>query len=356
MDINSPNSNRNTKRRLVKQLWTRWEHGSDPVRVYETGDSGRLYEYDGEFYESARQLLKKIHGRSYHHTFEQYFRIDDPKGHEGQDKQTRERPSVFALWGRKGESRPSKLESKPRTRAPKTRNSDSKVKSGGEKLDSKEEEGLVQGLVESFEQNFAEISGAEQARKQQAERLEAGLGIDLVNRGHEVRKLLFAGFRGMMAAKGYDPEDVLQEIYKGLLTRNAGKCPWDGKKSTFGYYVTMVCRCVLTNYHRKMSRRLDREHVELDEGLFGGGDMAGGSAELAHDALVGWLRDPEHGGDTVEGRLAVDVMPLLAAGCTRKEIVGQLGVSESAVTKATAHLRKWSREWAEEIGVQLRKK
>lgn len=87
------------------------------------------------------------------------------------------------------------------------------------------------------------------------------LGIDLNKRGHEVRKLLFAGFGAKMARGGYDPDDVLQEIYRGILARNRGKCPFDERKSSFGHYVHMVCECVLANYHRKESRRLEFEQV-----------------------------------------------------------------------------------------------
>jgi len=325
--------------------------------VYETCDSERVYEYGGEFYESARQLLKEIHGRSYHHTFEQYFRLEDVSLDRG-------KPSIFDVLGLKsgsgsvgGGSRSKKLTSESfgvgRNASFGVR-ADIRGGKGRSKQGGKADETLVRGLAETFSEDYEDIRKA-RALTALATSPRDGKGIDLAGRGHEVRKLLFAGFRGMMAAKSYDPEDVLQEIYKGLLTRNAGKCPWDGEKSTFGYYVTMVCRCVLTNYHRKMSRRMDREHVELNESLYGSGGMAGGSEEMAHEALVRWLREGEHGGGSVEGELAVKVMPLLAAGCTRKEIVGQLGVSENSVAKATAHLRKWSREWAEEIGVVLRK-
>lgn len=80
------------------------------------------------------------------------------------------------------------------------------------------------------------------------------LGIDLEKRGHEVRKLFYAGFARRVAARGYDPEDVLQELYKALLIRNAGKCPWDPQKSSFGHYVHMVAGCIISNYNRKFGR------------------------------------------------------------------------------------------------------
>lgn len=80
-------------------------------------------------------------------------------------------------------------------------------------------------------------------------------GIDLEARGHEVRKLFYAGFGRKVIRMGYEPEEVLQEVYKGLLVRNSGKCPFDPEKSSFGHYVHMVCAGRVANYHRKHSRR-----------------------------------------------------------------------------------------------------
>ena len=90
------------------------------------------------------------------------------------------------------------------------------------------------------------------------------LGIDLHKRGHEVRKLMYAGFGLRIARSGYDPEEVLQEVYRGILVRNQGKCPFDARKSSFGHYVHMVIECVLNNYHRKEQRKRTHELVGLE--------------------------------------------------------------------------------------------
>lgn len=79
-------------------------------------------------------------------------------------------------------------------------------------------------------------------------------GIDLAKRGHEVRKLFFAGYGRRVLRYGYDPEDVLQDIYQGILVRNRGKCPFDPNKSSFGHYVHMICGCIVSNYRRRYSR------------------------------------------------------------------------------------------------------
>lgn len=167
----------------------------------------------------------------------------------------------------------------------------------------------------------------------------SGLGIDLSRRGVEVRKLLHAGFGLRMARAGYDPEDVLQEVYRGILVRNRGKCPFDVRRSSFGHYVHMVIECVLSNYHRRESRHRTAECSWED--------MPEGRREAASDGVgdvgareaVGWsdasspgrfddtdamalstLSDLVWGaladGDVTEreARLALGVLPLVQAG------------------------------------------
>ena len=128
-----------------------------------------------------------------------------------------------------------------------------------------------------------------------------GLGIDLAARGHEVRKLMWAGFGRKILRAGYDPEDVLQEVYRGLIARNAGICPWDGKKSSFGHYVHMVIGCVLINYHRKQQQVRGTEVLGARgaDGQYGDAGMAAVAPQACTDgsALV----------DTLVGVLPVEV-------------------------------------------------
>lgn len=152
-----------------------------------------------------------------------------------------------------------------------------------------------------------------------------GVGIDLDRRGVEVRRLLYAGFGMRMARAGYDPEDVLQEVYRGILVRNRGKCPFDVRKSSFGHYVHMVIECILSNYHRRESRRRASECVSLSDPCGGAvvqvatstrSGCDGGTDGLALRAMsdrVAWaLAD----GDVTEreARLALGVLPLIQAG------------------------------------------
>ena len=188
-------------------------------------------------------------------------------------------------------------------------------------------------------------------------------GIDLRKRGHEVRKLLFAGFGRRMYLSGYDPEDVLQEVYKGLLIRNEGKCPWDENKSSFGHYVHMVCSCVLSNYHRKQHRVQQMEQVGLLNPLGAEDDgtryldvasnvtVPAKVTSVHEDALVleeaqDLLVHMQAASQDAESRLAARVLPLLLEGSTpRDQLAPALGVSAASLSRALSHLRKQARIW-----------
>jgi len=186
------------------------------------------------------------------------------------------------------------------------------------------------------------------------------VGIDLVHRSHEVRKLLFAGFGRRIFAAGYDPDDVLQEVYKGLLARNKGKCPWDPSKSSFGHYVYMVCGCILSNYHRKQKRVRQFEQLGLpsyQDGEYGQQDAASNTTRpapstLAHDTyLMGEVVDDlveymqTMRGSRVEIRTAIDVLPYVTAATPRALIASELTISMAAVSRAVSFLRRSTLAW-----------
>lgn len=190
-----------------------------------------------------------------------------------------------------------------------------------------------------------------------------GKGIDLVNRGHEVRKLFYAGFMGRVARYGYDPEEVLQEVYAGLLVRNRGKCPFDPKKSSFGHYVHMVCECIISNYHRKHNRRAQAEQ-------YGYTDLDGNEVDVAYTDLATVEADQEDalGHEmalvSLEERLyeaacAVETstdmalvgrcLPLLSEGMSRLEVANHLvkhdGLNRARVLQAVDFIREVAGEW-----------
>lgn len=86
-------------------------------------------------------------------------------------------------------------------------------------------------------------------------RKRATRGIDLSQRHNEVKKIFLKHCSKMCLDNGCDPEDVLQEVYKGIIIRNSGKCPFDESKSAFSTYVVMVSKCVTINYINKIGKK-----------------------------------------------------------------------------------------------------
>lgn len=163
------------------------------------------------------------------------------------------------------------------------------------------------------------------------------VGMDLSLRAHEVRKLFYAGgFTRTLVREGIDPEDFLQEVYRGLLARNKGTCPWDAKKSSFGHYVHIVIKCVLSNYLRKERRRSSMEEVTSDGEVKGGTERGNGGTEDFHQLDL--LRDlfPDEGERGLAGRL----VGRMEAGRSRKEAALDLGVAVPVVDGMLRRMRQ----------------
>ena len=190
------------------------------------------------------------------------------------------------------------------------------------------------------------------------------LGIDLVNRSHEVAKLFYAGFARKVFRSGYDPEDVLQDVYRGLLARNKGTCPWDPEKSSFGHYVYMVIGCILANYHRREQRRFAYEQVGVydrtADGEYTTQDVA--SSEVRSDDSDCFLPvfDAKEDVNSLESYIVenakgdtdtyVRLLPMLRDGFTRKEMARALAVPVNAIQRAIRAIRRLAQAWALEYG------
>lgn len=164
------------------------------------------------------------------------------------------------------------------------------------------------------------------------------LGIDLGKRHGEVVKLVYAGFGREILSNGYDHDDVMQEVFRGILVRNRGKCPWDARKSSFGHYVHLVAKCVLSNYHRKMNRQR-RAEVLWD----GESDMGNVGVAWQGDAVK------DFAGHLAKARVddvVLKALPFVVEGYDRTDIAAELGLSKATVSRALASLRRAHGEWA----------
>lgn len=379
-------------------LYSRHEHGGHPVRV--VGESA--YEVDWptgtQRYGSRRALLRAIYSggdgslcaRDPGTTFERYFRLADARPLTGGFA------DLFLGGQRSIESDPARIARRAQTRLTTARRSslrsrakliveapwwDGKVVVGGMTRElpvGSWSRGLVisESKTRRLPQRRPKLTVEITAPKQEAlNRAPAPdghtvLGIDLAARGHEVKKLLYACFGARMSRLGLDPAEVLQEVYMGLLARNAGRCPWDASKSSFGHYVHMVISCVLSNYSRKQRRISKHEQVGVYTATDDGWNMVDAAVVAADEAdgcesveestaedmamgsLEEWLMDC----DRPESVIAVLALPHVNAGCTRRmiseRISAEIGesVSPAEVGKALTFLRKEAKVWAGEVG------
>ncbi len=158
------------------------------------------------------------------------------------------------------------------------------------------------------------------------------LGIDLAARAHEVKKLFYASsICWSVQREGIDAEEFLQEIYRGLLARNQGTCPWDASKSSFGHYVHIVMLCVLSNYLRKDRRRTSVEELTGDEFMTGLSSEPLDQSDR-RDVLKGLFK-----GEALE--VAVQLVGYLESGLSRKEAGEALGIGLSGVTDILTRIK-----------------
>ena len=292
-----------------------------PIPVIVTSEG---YELRGVVYKSARQLLVAMtgHPEARHWTFARYFR----QGQYSRGSMSGESESVSPIMDLFGITVPT--EDKVTVNDP------------TEKVVDTRQERIRQHLRMS---------------KQTVR------GIDLQKRAGEVAKLLFAGYGPQIYANRYDPDDVLQEVYKGLLVRNQGKCPWDPSKSSFGHYVHLVAGCLLSNYHRKMNRQRAMEVTGVTVADEGGGtmgmdvsdacgvrDFAGGTTVQSHDMVlykdfVKWLSDRPSTGK--EREAALQILPMVLGNWERGDISLAMGMSKPVVSRALSWLRAQMGVW-----------
>lgn len=320
-------------------LFSRYEDGLRPVRILRSsGGKGVRPVYEvgpkepgGEIrrFRSARSLIAHLtgHPEARHWTFDRYFRLG------GSDVGTGSSRSVLDLFGVGETSVVVPNVSLVPTPAPVTVSSPGAFR-----------------LMGDVDRRLGSVRVRPAVR----------LGIDLEKRAHEVEKLLYAGFGKRIFSAGYDMQDVLQEVFRGIMARNQGTCPFDPTKSSFGHYVHLVCSCVLSNFHRKQSRTRMVEQIGVRgyqaDGEWGDGDASSAGvtvecSEWAAQEMDEALRDltvfleQSPRGETSDGRAAVRALPLLRQGYDRQEISMMLGLSRAQTSRAVALAREVTLEW-----------
>ena len=174
------------------------------------------------------------------------------------------------------------------------------------------------------------------------------LGIDLKGRGIEVKKILYSCFGRKIVAMGYDPEEVLQEVYLKLAKANYGQSPYNPNKSAFSHYIHMACNSLILNYRKKEIRRESKivTGVRMADGDTDAGDAAVAVEDLGTvevDVMVRSLKD-RMGGDELAGQ----ILDLLAAGYPRRELARELGVEPRKISGAMKLLQKLGKKISQE--------
>ena len=62
------------------------------------------------------------------------------------------------------------------------------------------------------------------------------LGIDVEKHKDDIKNLFYKRQGQKLMKTGVNTEEVLQEVYKGLLIRNRGSCPFDPEKSAMSTF------------------------------------------------------------------------------------------------------------------------
>ncbi len=93
------------------------------------------------------------------------------------------------------------------------------------------------------------------------------LGVDVEAKANDIKSIFYKHFAKMCIQSKFEPEEMLQEIYLGILHRNKGNCPFDPSKSSLSTYIVMVSRCILFNIFNKDNKTRSRmfEPKEKDE-------------------------------------------------------------------------------------------
>ena len=87
----------------------------------------------------------------------------------------------------------------------------------------------------------------------------AGINLNNPRVIKTIQRMFYARFAGWVVSEGMDAEDVLQDVYLGIMARNDGKNPWKRgggyKRSTYIYMVIQAAvRNKVRDHHNAIRR------------------------------------------------------------------------------------------------------
>lgn len=166
-------------------------------------------------------------------------------------------------------------------------------------------------------------------------------GVSVGQQHLDIRRLVLHGYGAKIAARGLDVEDVIQEVCRAVIVRNDGDGRFDASRSSFGHYIYMVTRSVLSHMG-KQSRRWQQEVSSSAPPSYADEDsltlldktacpniMDAESMMLLRDAVtVAKMQLGERLGPQVDRAL-----PHIMSGSAHKDVARQLGISADASKK-----------------------
>lgn len=164
----------------------------------------------------------------------------------------------------------------------------------------------------------------------------SNMGIDIVKKKKDIEKIFYAYYAKRAVSEGLSVEDLLQEVFKGLLVRNKGKGAWNPSRGSFGSYVHMVSGSVYKNFRKKEIKRGMKEKGEIPKNYT---ESSTEDSDYSNEAMImndfkKWIKTKRGMSDSV-----ISIVELLSSGKKKKEIAEELGINSTSLHKAIDGLK-----------------
>lgn len=171
---------------------------------------------------------------------------------------------------------------------------------------------------------------------------ESPRGIDVAKKYQDIKKIFCHGFRPQLLAlrgSGVDEEDLLQEVYLGILSRNEknGKGKFDPTRSSFSHYVHLVARSKTNQIGRKQVRwgkeiPIEENHPEEPSTASEGQEKVLLQDFLNHLEKTGNIK-------------MVEVVQGIGLGLSGRELAAHLGKNLSETKRLLKQIRQAASDW-----------
>ena len=161
-------------------------------------------------------------------------------------------------------------------------------------------------------------------------------GFSIEEKKKDVERIFYAYYAKRAVAEGLSVEDLLQQVFIGLISRNTKSGAWNPSRGSFGNYIHLVIGSVYRNFRKKEISRGMREKLytpqSYTESVTTDSDFL--TDQVLLDSFRDWIKTKKG-----MGELAGDITVLLSEGKKKKEIAEELGINTTSLHKMIAGLR-----------------